>query len=80
MWEIRVPKLGMATAEADVVRWHVAVGDRVTPGGPLAEVESEKTSFVIEAEVGGVVREIRVPAGQTVEVGTVIGLIDDGTV
>ena len=69
MWEIRVPKLGMAATEADVARWHVAVGDRVEPGAPLVEVESEKTSFVIESEVAGVVREIRIPAGQTVEVG-----------
>ena len=78
MWEIRVPKLGMATTDADVVRWHVAVGDRVEPGAGLVEVESEKTSFLIESEAAGVVREIRVEAGQTVEVGTVPGLIDDG--
>ena len=78
MWEIRAPKLGMAATEADVARWHVAVGDRVEPGAPLVEVESEKTSFLIESEVTGVVREIRVPAGQTVEVGTVLGLVEDG--
>jgi pyruvate/2-oxoglutarate dehydrogenase complex dihydrolipoamide acyltransferase (E2) component len=42
------------------------------------EVESEKTAFVIEAETAGVVAEIRVPAGTTVPVGTVLGLIDDG--
>jgi len=78
MWEIRVPKLGMAATEADVARWHVAVGDRVEPGAPLVEVESEKTSFVIESEVAGVVREIRIPAGQTVEVGTILAIVDDG--
>ena len=78
MWEIRTPKLGMAATEADVARWHVAVGDRVEPGAPLVEVESEKTSFLIESEVAGVVREIRIPAGQTVEVGTVLGLVEDG--
>lgn len=78
MWEIRVPKLGMATTDADVVRWHVAVGDRVEPGAALVEVESEKTAFLIESEAAGVVREIRIPAGTTVPVGTVLGLIDDG--
>jgi len=78
MWEVRAPKLGMAATDADVARWHVAVGDRVKRGAPLVEVESEKTSFLIESEVAGVVREIRVPAGQTVEVGTVLGVIDDG--
>ena len=78
MWEIRVPKLGMAATEADVARWHVAVGDQVTLGAPLVEVESEKTSFLIESEVAGVVREIRIPAGQTVEVGTILAIVDDG--
>jgi 2-oxoglutarate dehydrogenase E2 component (dihydrolipoamide succinyltransferase) len=79
MWEIRVPKLGMATTEADVARWDVAVGDRVERGAPLVEVESEKAALLIESEVAGVVTEIRVPAGTTVPVGTVLGLIDDGT-
>jgi pyruvate/2-oxoglutarate dehydrogenase complex dihydrolipoamide acyltransferase (E2) component len=78
MWEIRVPKLGMDATEADVARWHVAVGDRVEVGGALVEVESEKTSFTIESEVAGVVREILVPAVQTVPVGTVLGIVDDG--
>lgn len=79
MWEIRAPKLGMAATEADVARWHVAVGDRVERGAPLVEVESEKTAYLIEAEAAGVVTEIRVPAGTTVPVGTVLGVIDDGT-
>ncbi len=79
MHEIRIPKLGMDTLECDIKAWLVKVGDTVAPGTPLLEVETEKADVVIEAEVSGVVREIRATAGQTVPVGSVVGLIDDRT-
>jgi len=69
----------MDTLECDIKAWLVKVGDTVAPGTPLLEVETEKADVVIEAEVSGAVREIRAPAGQTVPVGSVVGLIDDGT-
>ena len=77
MHEIRIPKLGMDTTECDVKAWLVKVGDRVKPGAPLLEVETEKADVVLEAEVAGVVSEIRASVGQTVPVGSVVGLIDD---
>lgn len=77
MHEIRIPKLGMDTLECDIKAWLVKVGDRVSPGTALLEVETEKADVVIEAEVAGVVSEITAPAGQTVPVGSVVGLIDD---
>lgn len=78
MHEVRIPKLGMDTTEAEVKAWLVAVGDRVAVGAPLLEVETEKADVVIEAEVAGVFREIRTPVGQVVPIGDVVGLIDDG--
>jgi pyruvate/2-oxoglutarate dehydrogenase complex dihydrolipoamide acyltransferase (E2) component len=77
MREIRIPKLGMDTLECDIKAWLVKVGDRVAPGTALLEVETEKADVVIEAEVAGVVKEIAAPAGQTVPVGSVVGLIDE---
>lgn len=74
--EIRIPKLGMDTTECEVKAWLVKVGDRVAQGAELLEVETEKTSVVIEAEAGGIVRELRVPVGQRVDVGGVVGVID----
>jgi 2-oxoglutarate dehydrogenase E2 component (dihydrolipoamide succinyltransferase) len=74
--EIRIPKLGMDTTDCDIKAWLVKVGDAVTPGTPLLEVETEKAEVVIEAEVAGVVREIAAPAGQSVPVGAVVGLIE----
>jgi len=78
MWEIRVPKLGMDTTEAEVKRWLVRVGDPVRPGTPLLELETEKADVVLEAEVAGVVRELRAREGETIPVGSVVGLIDEG--
>ena len=76
--EIRIPKLGMETIDCEIKTWLVKAGDRVAPGSELLEVETEKADVVIEAEVGGVVREIRAAVGQRVEVGTVVGLIEAG--
>jgi pyruvate/2-oxoglutarate dehydrogenase complex dihydrolipoamide acyltransferase (E2) component len=76
--EIRIPKLGMDTTECDIKAWLVTVGDPVVAGAPLLEVETEKADVVIEAEVAGTVREITAPVGETVPVGSVVGLIDDG--
>ena len=78
MHEIRIPKLGMDTTEAEVKVWMVKVGDRVAVGAPLLEVETEKATVVLEAEVAGVVRELRATVGQVVPIGDVVGLIDDG--
>ncbi len=79
MHEIRIPKLGMDTTECDIKAWLVKVGERVAVGAPLLEVETEKADVVIEAEVAGVVTEIRAPAGQTVPIGAVVGLIDEAS-
>ena len=78
MHEIRIPKLGMDTTEAEIKAWLVKIGDRVAPGTPLLEVETEKTDVVIEAQVAGVVREIRATPGSIVAIGSeVIGLIEE---
>jgi len=78
MHEIRIPKLGMDTTEAEIKAWLVKVGDRVEKGTPLLEVETEKADVVLEAEVAGVVREIRAVPGSIVAIGSeVIGLIEE---
>jgi len=53
----------------------VAVGDHVTEGQPLAAITTDKVESDVEAPVDGVVEEILVEAGSTVEVGTVIARI-----
>jgi 2-oxoglutarate dehydrogenase E2 component (dihydrolipoamide succinyltransferase) len=74
--EVRIPKLGMDTTECEIKAWLVQVGDRVTSGTGLVEVETEKTTAVIEAEVVGIVRETRAAVGDRVEVGAVVALVE----
>ena len=78
MHEIRIPKLGMDTTDCEIQQWLVKLGDHVSPSTPVLEVESEKAVITIEAGAEGTVRELRAQPGQTVAVGSVVGLIDGG--
>ena len=76
MHEIFIPKLGLDTLECEIQEWMVNIGDRVEKGKPLLEVESEKAVIAIDAEVSGVLSEIYAQAGETVAVGSIVGLIE----
>ena len=73
---LAVPKLGMALANATVVEWKVAEGDRVDKGQPLVTIETQKTKFDVEAEGAGFVHILVQPDAE-VEVGRVVGMIAD---
>ena len=73
--QILMPQLGETVTEGTISKWHKAVGDPVAPGDPLFEIETDKTSMEVPAVVAGVLREVLVPAGDTVPVGTVVGVV-----
>jgi pyruvate dehydrogenase E2 component (dihydrolipoamide acetyltransferase) len=68
--EIVMPKLGLTMTEGLVAEWKVAPGDRVRAGDVLFVVETDKIATEIQAETGGEIAELLVPAGSTVAVGT----------
>jgi 2-oxoglutarate dehydrogenase E2 component (dihydrolipoamide succinyltransferase) len=70
--DVHIPKLGMSTVEVDIVSILVKPGDHVQPGDPLVEVEGEKATFAIEAEVDGVVTEVLVAEGDEASVGDIV--------
>ncbi|MCL6443100.1 MAG: hypothetical protein K6T83_06545 [Alicyclobacillus sp.] len=72
MIEIVIPKMGMSTVEVDILEWFVQAGDHIVPGEPLVEVESEKSTFIIQAEVAGKIHEICLQAGDSARVGDVV--------
>lgn len=78
MTTVVMPQLGESIVEGTIVRFLVAAGDRVTRGQILAEVETDKATSEIPAPSAGVVREILVTEGETVDVGTAILKLDDG--
>jgi pyruvate/2-oxoglutarate dehydrogenase complex dihydrolipoamide acyltransferase (E2) component len=75
--KINLPKSGMGIEEGTLIRWLRKVGDRVTQGEILAEVETAKATQEIESPADGVLVAISVAAGQTVPVNTELGVIDD---
>jgi pyruvate dehydrogenase E2 component (dihydrolipoamide acetyltransferase) len=75
--DVLMPQLGETVAEGKISAWFKSVGDQVNAGDNLFEVETDKTAMEVPTTVGGVVAEIRVAAGETVPVGTVIAIIAD---
>jgi pyruvate/2-oxoglutarate dehydrogenase complex dihydrolipoamide acyltransferase (E2) component len=67
--------MGMQTVEVDVVKVCVNVGDRINVGDPLFEVESEKVTMAIEAEIAGTVTELFAAMGDVVEPGRLLARI-----
>lgn len=74
--EVLLPQWGMGMSEGTVTAWLKAVGDMVTEDEPLAEVEAEKVEETLESPATGRLVEIRVPVGDTVEVRTVVAIIE----
>lgn len=76
--EIRVPTLGESVTEAIVGKWFKNTGDAVNVDEPLVELETDKVTVEVPAPVSGVLGEIKVPEGQTVAVGALLGAISNG--
>ena len=65
-----LPDLGEGLADAELVAWHVAVGDEVALNQVLVEVETEKAVVELPSPFAGTVVELLAAAGETVNVGT----------
>ncbi|MER9032486.1 biotin/lipoyl-containing protein [Mesorhizobium sp. M0674] len=74
--DILLPSSGMGIEEATIVRWLKSVGDKVSEGELIAEVETAKATVEVEAPASGVLATIVAAEGQTVEVNAVIGTIE----
>jgi len=76
--EIKVPALGESVTEATVAQWFKAPGEAVAEDEPLVELETDKVTLEVPAPATGRLGEIRVPEGENVEIGSVLGLIEEG--
>ena len=72
-----MPQLGETVAEGKVASWFKAVGDKVAAGENLFLIETDKVSMEVQATESGVLNEIRVAAGETVPVGTVVAVLGE---
>jgi 2-oxoglutarate dehydrogenase E2 component (dihydrolipoamide succinyltransferase) len=76
--EIKVPALGESVTEATVAQWFKQPGDAVTVDEPLVELETDKVTVEVPAPASGVLSEVMVKSGETVNIGTVLGAIGEG--
>ncbi len=76
--EIVVPNLGESVSEATIAKWFKKAGEAVRQDEPLVELETDKVTMEVNAPAAGVLKEIKVQEGATVEVGALLGLIEVG--
>ena len=68
----KLPDIGEGIAEAEIVAWHVKVGDRVSEDQPLADMMTDKATVEIESPVVGVVKRLAGEVGDMVPIGSVL--------
>ena len=78
MAEILMPQLGESVTEGTITRWFKQVGESIEEDEPLFEVSTDKVDTEVPAPSAGVLTEIRVPEGDTVDVGTVLAVVGQG--
>jgi len=76
--QILVPSLGESVTEATVSKWLKQVGDEVNSDEPLVELETDKVNVEVPAPLSGTLTSIKVKEGDTVEVGSLLGLVNEG--
>ena len=77
--KILVPVLGESITEATVTKWLKKKGDNVVADEAVVELETDKVNLEVPAPASGVISEINSKDGETVEVGTVLGMISEGS-
>lgn len=70
-----MPRMGETVEEGTVNSWYKQPGDQVSEGEPLLEIGTDKVDTEVPAPTSGVLAEVKVPAGETVPVGTVLAVI-----
>jgi len=76
--QILVPSLGESITEATVSRWLKHVGEQVDTDEPLVELETDKVNVEVPSPLSGTLSLIKVKEGDTVEVGALLGIVNDG--
>jgi 2-oxoisovalerate dehydrogenase E2 component (dihydrolipoyl transacylase) len=71
-----MPDVGEGVAEAEIVEWHVKVGDRVEEDQHLVDVMTDKATIDIESPVSGVVTQLAGEVGDTIAIGAMLLVIE----
>ena len=73
--EVVMPQMGESITEGTVSKWLKSVGDKIDKDEPLLEISTDKVDAEVPSPAAGTLIEIRVPEGETVEVGSVVALV-----
>jgi len=76
--QILVPSLGESVTEATVSKWHKQVGEKVDSDEPLVELETDKVNVEVPSPLTGTLSSIKVKEGDVVEVGALLGEVNEG--
>ncbi len=74
--DVVMPQMGESIFEGTITKWLKKPGDKVQRDEPLFEISTDKVDAEIPAPSSGVLKEIKIQAGATVQVNTVVGVID----
>ncbi len=76
--EVVMPQMGESIFEGTITKWLKKPGDKIQRDEPLFEISTDKVDAEIPAPASGILQEIKVSEGNTVQVNTVVGVIGDG--
>ena len=75
-YSFRLPDIGEGIAEAEIVAWHVKVGDRIEEDAQLADMMTDKATVEMESPVSGIVVEIAGEVGDLIPIGSTLAVIE----
>ena len=73
--DIIMPKMGESVSEGTIIKWHKKIGDMVKRDEIIFEISTDKVDTEIPSPLAGILTEIVVKEGETVEVGTTVAVI-----
>ena len=77
-FEFKLPDIGEGIAEAEIVAWHVKVGDQIAEDQQIADMMTDKATVEMESPVAGKVVELAGEVGDQVPIGSVLAVIETG--
>ena len=75
-YSFRLPDIGEGIAEAEIVVWHVKIGDRIEEDSQLADMMTDKATVEMESPVSGIVVELAGEVGDMVSIGSTLAVIE----
>ena len=75
-YTFRLPDIGEGIAEAEIVAWHVKIGDRIEEDDRVADMMTDKATVEMESPVSGIVVEVAGEAGDIIAIGSPLVVIE----